>query len=247
MQGRWSHFERKALNATGQSLQALIEQVAAQGPPTPQEVSRYVSVRIGELYSPESARYGCHKYGILLAEGPSHSLRLRHKGRHQRIIADYVVPGGSFAWAVYHLARTCDRFDLTRLARRLANHHHLSQDQAKALMRCLLDACAFEAWLSLGGSFAGPGRADHARAKETERADEAVAQGTVLLRERQGPGALLLFADGSGALLRSDARDKKDYMRLQDPESMVWYRLGARWCGATPWEEPHVRSDLAEV
>ena len=172
------------------------------------------------VYSPECARYACSQEGIALAQGTSNALRSRQRGRSQRILAEYV--GGTFPWAIHQLTREADRHGIQKLARRLAGLNNLSSYQADGLGWCILDACAIERWLTIGGHFAGPGRADHKRSIETDRAQCVLREARVDSFEVQGPGLLCILENGSGLTMRNEK--SRIYMRLETPESLVWYR-----------------------
>ena len=219
MRRRWSHFDKLAREATGQDLRTLILEFSTRnGPVTAQQVSSHISQLVGEVYSPEAARYGCEKYGVSL-EKKERRFCPRHRGRHQRIIAEHIDPDRrDFALAIYHLTRQHNRHDLHKLAHRLAWRNNLSFDQVTCLARCLLDACALERWLTIGGHFVGSGRLLHMREQEAQRAGCAMEYATVVGFEGQGPGLLALFRDGDGLVMRRD-KDGTVYMRLETPDS----------------------------
>ena len=147
-------------------------------------------------------------------------LRSRQRGRTQRILAEYM--GGTFPWAIYKLTREGDRHEIQKLARKLAGVNNLSSYQADGLGWCILDACAIERWLTIGGHFAGPGRAGHKRNLETDRAQCVLQETRVGSFEVQGPGLLCILENGSGLTMRT--KGSRVYMRLETPESLVWYR-----------------------
>ena len=182
-----------------------------------------------------SARYGCQKHGIALAQGPSQRLRGRHRGQHQRLIADYCET--TFPKAIYTLARSHDPYAQRQLARKLGIEHNLSLDQTKQLTRCLVAACAIEAFLTLGTPLAGGAFTRHLLDQETDRARQAL-EGQALTFEGggSGTGIVAAFEDGGGVLMVSSGG--RVYMRLETDESLAWYRHANTINPTDPKETP---------